>query len=69
MPQNRLRIMKLPKALRVYYGEAIEQAISLLEPAIACRLGGRLCARWTALRLLDADDGLMHTLGEYLART
>lgn len=52
--------------LRVTYGNEIEQAVSILEPAIEDVLNGRINSRWTALRLLDNDRSLLTSLKEYL---
>ncbi|NLG37144.1 MAG: ferrous iron transport protein B [Clostridiales bacterium] len=53
-------------ALRVSYEEPIEKAVALLEPPLRNRLGDRLSSRWTALRLLDADDALLKAVEEHL---
>jgi ferrous iron transport protein B len=53
-------------ALKVCYGEAIERAVALLEPPLRRLLGDRLSSRWTALRLLDADDALLRAIEEHL---
>lgn len=56
-----------PAPAPVRYLAPIEAAVSALEPLLAPRLDGRLPARWTALRLLDGNEGLLssmeHTLG------
>lgn len=49
------------------YGPELEHAVSLVEPAVRQKLGGRLDARWAALRLLEGDESLLaelfHALG------
>ena len=52
--------------LRITYGDAIEQAISILEPAVRDVLAGRINSRWASLRLLDNDKSLLASLSEYL---
>ena len=47
---------------QVMYSDAIEQAISLVEPVLALHLKGRFPARWMALRLIDYDASLMEAL-------
>ncbi|MCE5235078.1 MAG: ferrous iron transport protein B [Eubacteriales bacterium] len=53
------------------YGPELEQAVSLVEPAVTQRLGGRLDGRWAALRLLEGNESLLaslfHSLGFDLA--
>ena len=51
---------------RVRYSRQVEAAIEQLEPLIAKRLDGRLNSRWTALRLLDADDTLLGSMEAFL---
>lgn len=55
-----------PPPLKIPYGPAAETAVSMLEPALDNLLGGRIGSRWTALRLLDGDESLLRSLGEYL---
>ena len=53
---------------RVMYSDAIEQAISLVEPVLAPHLKGRFPARWMALRLIDYDASLMQALQNALGQ-
>ncbi len=52
--------------LRVRYPRVIEEAVSVLEPAVREKLGGRLESRWLSLRLLDRDASLMEKVGACL---
>ncbi len=52
--------------VRIRYDEAIEQAIELLQPAICQRVEGRISSRWLALKLLDGDQTLLHSIDKYL---
>ena len=52
--------------LRVVYGEEIEQAAAVLQPAVEKIAGNRLDSRWAALRLLDDDGSLLDSLKNYL---
>lgn len=52
--------------LSITYGEEIEQAISILEPAVENVLHGRISSRWVTLRLLDGDKSLLNSLKDYL---
>ncbi|MGJ4851210.1 ferrous iron transport protein B [Bacillota bacterium Meth-B3] len=52
--------------LRVEYGDAIEQAVSMLEPAVKRAIQGRLNSRWTTLRVLEGDVRLMASIRKYL---
>jgi ferrous iron transport protein B len=52
--------------LRLTYGDAIEQAVSILEPAIKRILQERISSRWVALRLLEGDRSLLASLKSYL---
>ena len=54
--------------LRVVYEKAIEDAVSLLTPAIEAAVQGSLNGRWVALKLLDADESLIAALNDYLGR-
>lgn len=57
-----------PEPPRVPYPEAVERAVSHLEPAVKRLLKGRLGSRWVALRLLDGDGSLLRSLSEWLGR-
>ena len=54
--------------LQITYPEEIERAVALLEPALREALDGKLNARWAALKLLDGDETLLHSLNRYLKR-
>jgi len=54
------------KPLRVLYDSEIETAVSMVEPAAAGVLRGRLNSRWVSLRLLEGDGSLLQSLKEYL---
>ena len=51
---------------RIRYLPIVEEAVGMLEPAVARLLDGRLNSRWVSLQLLDGDETLMHTLSGYL---
>ena len=53
---------------QITYPEEIERAVALLEPALREALDGKLNARWAALKLLDGDETLLHSLNRYLKR-
>lgn len=55
-----------PEPLRVRYGEAVEKALALLTPPLTGALGGRFPARWTALRLLEEDEGALKPVQDAL---
>lgn len=52
--------------LRIRYGETIEAAVALIEPAAAEVLQGQISGRWVALKLLDGDDSLLRSLKTFL---
>lgn len=52
---------------RISYDAAVEQAISILLPFTEL-LSSRLSPRWLALRLLENDPGLLHSLNTFLDR-
>lgn len=52
--------------LRIRYLPPIEQAISVLEPAVRAKVGNRLNARWLSLKLLDYDEALVREASAYL---
>ncbi len=52
--------------LQVWYGKVIEDAIALLEENLVHLPLKGLRPRWLALRLLDPDEILQHSLTEYL---
>ena len=51
----------------ISYDAAVEQAISMLLPFTE-PLSSRLSPRWLALRLLENDPGLLHSLNTFLGR-
>ena len=51
---------------RIRYPQPIEEAVAMLEPTLAGRLGGRLNSRWVSLRLLDYDEALGASLRRFL---
>jgi len=55
-----------PDPLKICYGEEIEAAIALLEPAVEDVLQQRVSSRWVALKLLDGDGSLLRSLKSYL---
>ena len=55
-----------PHPPEVRYPPAVEFAIAALRPALEARLGGRLPVRWTALRLLEGDGGLLDGIAAFL---
>ena len=50
----------------VIYPQAVESAVSLLEPAVRAACGVTVPARWAALRLLDTDASLLASLDSTL---
>ena len=52
--------------LRVTYSEEIENAVSMVESAMADALHGKVNSRWISLKLLDGDESLLRSLKEYL---
>ncbi len=55
-----------PSPLRVRYGEDIEAAIKLIEPAVDECLQGHISSRWVSLKLLDGDESLLRSLKTHL---
>ncbi|QEY35526.1 ferrous iron transport protein B [Caproiciproducens galactitolivorans] len=55
-----------PHPLVITYGEEIEKAVSILEPAVQKALQGKLNSRWVALKLLDGDSGILNALKKHL---
>lgn len=54
------------KPLRVTYGDEIENAVSVLEPAVTEVLRERVGSRWVSLKLLDGDESLLRSLKDFL---
>lgn len=52
--------------LEITYDDTIEEAISILEPAISEQLKDKLNSRWIAIKLLDGDETLLEALQKYL---
>lgn len=55
-----------PHPLVITYGEEIEKAVSILEPAVQRALQGKLNSRWVALKLLDGDTSILDALKKHL---
>jgi ferrous iron transport protein B len=55
-----------PVPATIDYGDDVESALALLEPAVTARLNGRLPGRWAALKLLDGDAALLEGIRTYL---
>lgn len=55
-----------PNPRPVKYINAIEEAISILEPAIKESLGSRINSRWLAIKLLDHDAALAASIAQFL---
>lgn len=56
-----------PEPKRIRYLPALENALEILEPVLRTKLGGKLPARWTALRLLDPDEALLAAVEAHLS--
>ena len=56
-----------PEPKRIRYLPALENALEILEPVLRTKLGGKLPARWTALRLLDPDEALLSAVEAHLS--
>ncbi|MNI21600.1 Ferrous iron transport protein B [compost metagenome] len=54
--------------LRISYSDEIERGIAELIPMVEQTIGSRYPARWIALRLLDGDDSLLHSLKTHMGR-
>jgi ferrous iron transport protein B len=52
--------------LRMTYGEEIEKAVSILEPAVSSEMRGFVSSRWLSLKLLEDDDSLLNSLKDYV---
>jgi ferrous iron transport protein B len=55
-----------PPPTVINYGDDVESALALLEPAVTARLDERLPGRWAALKLLDGDEALLAGIRTYL---
>lgn len=56
----------IPTPMKINYDNAIEHAISILEPVIEPLVKDKLSPRWVALRLLDNDTTLIEAFNKYL---
>jgi ferrous iron transport protein B len=54
-----------PAPLRVEYGQALEQAIAMVQPA-AAGAAAAVSGRWLALKLLEADESLYKAIETYM---
>jgi len=52
--------------IKLKYIAPIEEAISIVEPAVKARLVERLNSRWAALKLIEHDDSLLQSMSDYL---
>ena len=52
----------------IRYLKPIEEAVALIEPAIAAETAGKINSRWAALKLIDPDETLSQSMAEYLGR-
>lgn len=52
--------------LKIHYPKSIEQAVSMVEPLLEEKTGGKLNSRWLSLRLLYEDASLIHELSDYM---
>lgn len=55
-----------PQPHPVKYINAIEEAITILEPAVKESLGTRINSRWLTVKLLDHDDTLSASIARFL---
>ncbi len=62
LTENRLSV----NPLRITYGDAIEEAISMVEPLAEGMLNGRVSARWVSLKLLEGDESLLLSMKGHL---
>lgn len=58
-----------PRPPSVIYSDPVEDALSVLTPALMEVLSGRLSARWTAIRLLEGSDSLISSINDFLGLT
>jgi len=54
------------KPLKISYDSKIEEAINLLEPAVAALIKDKINSRWVSLRLLDSDASFRKAIIHYL---
>ena len=55
-----------PNGFKIEYPLEIESALNILEPVIKVKIGDRLPARWTALRILEWEDDLINQIEQFL---
>lgn len=58
--------LQTPKARKISYSKAVEEAIKKIEPQIDKVLKGKLDARWVALRLIDGDKTIVDSIHEHI---
>lgn len=51
--------------LHIKYNDAIEFAVSMIEPVAAEILQNRISSRWAAMKLIDGDESLLHSFKTY----
>lgn len=56
----------VPTPRKTVYEDAIEEAVSIMEPAVKEILKDKLDSRWVTLKLLDGDETLLKALKTYL---
>lgn len=54
------------RPIQLKYTAPIEEAISIVEPAVKACLGEKLNSRWAALKLIDNDESLLRSMSDYL---
>lgn len=60
-------VSTLPEgSVPIKYSEKIEKAISFLEPAVIKRLGCKANSRWISLKLLEKDQSMLSSIGNFL---
>ncbi len=55
-----------PSPAPVGYTRLLEDAVSMVAPAVKAAAGDRIDPRWAALRLLDSDESLVSSMSEQL---
>ncbi len=63
---NSLKTENFINPIKLKYIAPIEEAISIVEPAVKTRLGEKLNSRWVALKLIDCNESLLSSMGDYL---
>ncbi len=54
------------KLFQVRYPDVIETAVSMIEPLVTEKSGGKLNGKWLSLKLLDQDESLTREIDSYL---